>query len=500
MSSENQPNLLFIFTDEQAINTMKAYGNDFIQTPNLDRLASESIVFENPYVTQPVCTPSRSTIMTGLYPHETGCTENNIPLGSETPCLPEMGDFQDYKTAYHGKWHLGDEVFAQHGFEEWKSIEDYFYRDWYSKNRDQTKHSTYADFLIKEGFKPDIKTDDGFRAFSREFAARLPERYTKPAYLGKETSDFLDKNKNNPFILYVNFLRPHMPFFGPRDNQYNAEKIPLPENFDHELTDDLPLKLKLFQKGYYENGHSGLSLKTRDDWRKMIANYWGLVSLVDKNVGKILDTLEQNNLAEETIVVFTSDHGDMMGSHRLLGKCTMFEEAVKVPLMMKIPGLKADKVDNPASQIDLVPTLLDFMNQPIPDHLQGNSWRKFLENNEEPPEKDVFIEWNGYNTGHGNDQIGSAIILDSWKEMASKEEINASLGDPVRSVITPDGWKFNFSTIGDHELYNLNEDPHELNNLANDPEYTDIIAKLKDKIFEWQENTGDKVDFNRNEN
>jgi len=108
-----QPNLLYVFTDEQAAATMAAYGNHAIDTPNLDRLASQSVVFDHAYVTQSVCTPSRSTLMTGLYPHSNGCTENNKRLPLEVPCLPELGDFSDYATAYHGKWHLGDEIFQQ---------------------------------------------------------------------------------------------------------------------------------------------------------------------------------------------------------------------------------------------------------------------------------------------------------------------------------------------------------------------------------------------------
>ena len=110
-----KPNLLFVYTDEQAFNTLAAYGNNQIEMPNLNRLAEESIVFDQAYVSQPVCTPSRSTLLTGLYPHTNGCTENNIPLRPETACLPEMLKAGEYVCGHFGKWHLGDELFAQHG-------------------------------------------------------------------------------------------------------------------------------------------------------------------------------------------------------------------------------------------------------------------------------------------------------------------------------------------------------------------------------------------------
>lgn len=125
----DQPNLLFIYTDEQARGTLATYGNRRIEMPNLNRLASQSVVFDDAYVTQPVCTPSRSSLLTGLWPHTNGCIENNVPLRSETPCLPEMlspAARRDMVTGHYGKWHLGDELFAQHGFDEWVSIEDMY--------------------------------------------------------------------------------------------------------------------------------------------------------------------------------------------------------------------------------------------------------------------------------------------------------------------------------------------------------------------------------------
>jgi len=125
--SARKPNLLFLWTDEQRADTMAVYGNSKIHAPNLNKLASESVVFEHAYITQPVCTPSRSTVMTGLWPHTNGCTENNISLPANIPCFPEILNDPDYRTGYFGKWHLGDEVFAQHGFEEWISIEDIYW-------------------------------------------------------------------------------------------------------------------------------------------------------------------------------------------------------------------------------------------------------------------------------------------------------------------------------------------------------------------------------------
>lgn len=484
-----KPNLLFVFTDEQAARTMAAYGNKQIETPNMDALAAQSFVFENAYVTQPVCTPSRSSLLTGLYPHANGCTQNNAVLNQNALCFPELADFHAYKKGYIGKWHLGDEVFIQHGFDEWVSIDD-GYRKYYTPQRDSTQHSSYHQYLLDQGYSPDHEDKNGFASFGRNFTARqLPEEHTKAAFVADESVRFIRENKDRPFILFANFFEPHMPFFGPRDDQYPPQEIPLPENYLHELDQTNPLKTRLFKAKYADE------YKTDEDWRKLIARYWGLVSMVDAQLGKMMAALRDSGLDDNTIVVYTSDHGDMMGSHQLAAKCTMFEEATRVPLLLKIPGLKksACAIPTPVSQIDLVPTLLDAMGQRVPKELHGKSWLPFLAGDEKLPQDHVFIEWSGYNSGFGDVMNGTPLHKE-WLDVADEKAIKESLGDPVRTVVTPDRWKYNQSTIGEDELYNLNEDPYEMNNLIKDERYSGLIEQLRSKILRWKANTGDSFE------
>jgi len=472
-------NLLFLFTDEQRADTLAAYGNQAIQMPNLNRLASEAVVFEKAYVTQPVCSPSRASIMTGLYPHTTGCTANNISLRKDTLCLPEMLPPGKYATAYQGKWHLGDEIFPQHGFKEWRSIED-GYRRYYSAGKDPEARSTYHHFLIENGFAP----SEG-KYFSRGECARLPEDFGKPAYLAREASRFIHHHSGEPFVLYVNFLEPHMPFFGPRDNQHGLDEVTLPPNFDQVPTNDQPLKARLFQQYYYELGHGAFPLRTEADWRRLIANYWGLCSLVDTHVGTILNALKESGVYDETIIVFTSDHGDMMGSHRLLAKGVMFEEAARVPLIIRLPGQEEHaRIARPVSQIDLVPTLLDLMGEAVPPGLEGRSLKPLLDG-KELPNGDVFMEWNGSDTGVSR--------LDSRLDPALLGKASKAVADPVRTIVTPEGWKFNWTGLGENELYDLNADPHETRNLAAKPEYRTFIHGLAERIGAWQARTNDHV-------
>ncbi len=479
-------NLLFIFTDEQRFDTLATYGNSHIQMPNLDRLAEESVVFDEAYVTQPVCTPSRASIMTGLYPHTHGCTENNARLPADVPCLPEMLASDGYVTAYYGKWHLGDEIFAQHGFQDWVSIDD-GYAKYYSPGRDPEARSSYHHFLVDHGFRP-----ANGRHFTRYEAAQMEEQFSKPAFVANEACRFIKENKDRPFILYVNFFEPHMPFFGPRNGQYDPADIPLPSNFNALPTEAQPLKTRLFQQGYYQVGNHGLPLRSEADWRRIIANYWGLCSLVDTHAGRILAMLDECELRDETVVVFTSDHGDMMGSHRLLAKCVMFQEAVRVPLIIRLPGQSAQRrVRGPFSQIDLVPTLLTLLDQPVPESLQGKSLTPVLEQpGDVTLHDDVFIEWNGPNNGFG-DILGQVSIPDWMAKLAPAEEIEAATRDPVRTVVTADGWKLNYSPRGEHELYDLRIDPMETQNLAATPEMNDVMQNLVARLRRWQARTGD---------
>ncbi|MHC4985901.1 MAG: sulfatase-like hydrolase/transferase, partial [Planctomycetota bacterium] len=327
-----KPNLLFIWTDEQRADTLAAYGNRLVHVPYLNALAAESVVFDNAYVSQPVCTPSRSTVMTGLWPHQNGCVGNNVPLAAETPCFNELLDDPDYRSGYIGKWHLGDEVFGQHGFDEWVAVED-MYHHHFSDGRDPDARSAYHDWLIAKGYEPGPGN-----VFDRTFACSLPEDHCKPAFMQDRACDFLTRHADQPFMLFVNYLEPHMPFTGPLNDLHDPDDIELPESFADAFGDDDPLRYRLNRK-HIEAGY-GLD---EANYREVIARYYGLCTQLDRSVGAILTKLDELGLADNTIVVFTSDHGDLMGAHGMVEKCTMYEDDLRVPWLMRIPGLPADE-------------------------------------------------------------------------------------------------------------------------------------------------------------
>ena len=469
---KRKPNLLFVWTDEQRADTMAVYGNRKIHAANLNRLAAESVVFRNAYVAQPVCTPNRSTVMTGLWPHTSGCTSNNVPLPADVPCLPEIVGDSDYRTAYMGKWHLGDEVYAQHGFEQWVSIED-GYSAYYGRGRDRKDRSDYHHFLIDRGYQPNSSN-----IFSRSFAAKRPIEHCKPKFLEMKACDFLREHRHEPFILNLNFLEPHMPFFGPLDDEHDPAAVDLPANYSDPLEDNEPLRYRAL-RDYYRRQYP-----TEDAFRQLIAKYWGLVTQVDRSVGAILDTLERLDLAENTIVVYTSDHGDMMGSHQMIAKTVMYEESARIPWLMRVPGSRKQQViEDPVSHIDLVPTLLEMMgvshDRPLPGHslcprIQGGQLA----------EDHVFIQWNANSNGFRKPKD---------PDFATKEDLDRAVRANIRTAVSPDGWKLCLSDLDKSQLFNLKTDPGETANLFGSSEHREVIARLTGRIHQWQQSVADEV-------
>lgn len=452
----DKPNLLFIMSDQRRADSMAAYGNVGYQVPVINKLASQCVVFEHAYCTQPVCTPSRSSMMTGMWPHQNGCVHNNVALRHDAMTLPQLLADPDYRTGYFGKWHLGDEIFPQHGFEEWRAIED-LYAKYYSPGRDKSARSAYDHFLRRVGYKPDDTKRD---MFSRDFAAMLPMEYTKTSYLAIEAQKFIYENRHQPWLLYVSSLWPHTPQTSVLNDLHTEAEAPLPKNYPGIPTTPEPESYKCDRK------------KTELDragFQQLARNYAGLCSLVDEELGRILWMLEVTGQAENTILVYTSDHGEMLGSHSMRYKQVMYEESVRVPHLLRVPfrSRQATRVAQPVSHIDLVPTLLQLLGGDA-SGLAGRSLVPVLEG-KRPPE-DVFLEWTKYSS----ETFGCAI-------------------PNGRTVVSPDGYKLVLYDTDVSMLFDHRKDPWEMNNVFGRREYADVQARLTRKIAAWQKQTGDEL-------
>ena len=475
----SKPNLLFIFSDQQRYDSLSCYGADWVQAPNLDSLAAESSVFENTYVSQPVCTPARSTIMTGLYPHTTGQTINPVPPPPDAQMIAQMVD-DDYVCGNYGRWGLGNDTVPQYGFEEWLST---------SRQQYLGVDSDFHRYLTGLGYEPDLETDGG-RIFSAEFHAKLPAEHSMATFVADAVVRFLETHRA-PFLLFASLYEPHGPYAGPLDGLYNPEEIPVSPAFLREPK-DAPLIVRLRAERDMKRTVDGYDLSTEAGWRGLRTGYFGNVTFLDRAVGRMLDALEETGLAENTIVVFTSDHGDMLGDHCVLAKRFMYEPSVRVPLMVRIPwlGREGRRILGNISHIDLVPTLLDLMGQEVPEHLQGRSRAAVLRGEETLDGNDVFVQHNGTTVEASWVPSGSPLTDEG---VMGDDEINLMNAVPWRSVVTADRWKLNLAVGDQSQLFDLNNDPHELNNLLDRPEHRDRVRIMAAKIRRWQQETGDRA-------
>lgn len=463
------PNLLLLWVDQHRGDVLPSAGNRALKAPTLERLGQQSFCFSRAFCAQPVCTPSRATIMTGLLPHNHGSVANNIRLDPRHKCIAEYVP-SDYATGYFGKWHLGDEIRPQHGFREWRSIEDGIYRQFYTNEADLKLRSSYHYYLLNAGFPPDTKEEDpsDVPLFSRTMAASMAEQYTKVNHLANEAVDFLDARRDGqPFLLSVNTLEPHSPTYGPLNELHDPADMPAGPAFGVPVGSGASRLHQSHRDAIAKKGYKNHPIGTDAAWRRLRANYYGLVSMVDRAYGRILQALEQSGQADNTIVVYTSDHGDMLGDHGLMGKGVFYEQATHIPLMIHVPWLSRSQVrlNQPINLVDLAPTLLDLMGAGAPSGIDGVSRAAALADPSGWAPEDVVIEWH--------------------------EKENTGLSG--RSLRGADDWKLNLYQGDAPELYDLNSDPGELRNVARDPKHGDRIRRMADEIIAYQRRHGDPM-------
>lgn len=468
------PNLLVFLPDQQRADTISCYAAPRNFTPNLNQLATQSCIFERAYVAQPVCTPSRSCLLTGTWPHSNLCTRNGAPLAREMPCLPELLADSKYRFGYMGKWHLGDELAAQHGFDEWVSIISGQSLDVVDAPHISEPISDYEKFLREHGIQPNPNDRSG--SIKRQ-ESKLPLEFSKPKFLETRACDFLERHRREPFVLFVSFFEPHPPYNGPLNDLYSPDEIEVEPTAHDVLSEDAPLRYRLRQEWTLRR------YRSKDKFRQTKAKYLGLVTEVDRSIGAVLTRLEQLGLAEDTIVMHTSDHGDMMTAHGLMGKEVMYEESVRVPWLVRLPGQQRSfTVSQRVSQIDFLPTVMDLLGKPPRPHCAGKSIAPLIRGQPMPAEN-IFAEWH---PGRRNRQLKNT-------RLANPPDVARVIRESTRTVITPEGWKLNLRDVDCNELYNLRADPGETRNLYPQLARSDAVRRLAGEIHRWQERVGDHI-------
>ena len=366
-----KPNILFIIADDLTTTAVSSYGNTECNTPNIDKLASEGVLFTRTYSQYPVCGPSRASLMSGYYPSATttyGYVSGRENIGPKRKMWSQLFKDHGYYTARVSKiFHMGVPIDIENGSDGQDDEQSWTERfnsqgpEWKAPGKGELVQGNPDGTLpIRGGNVMTIVKGDG------------DDLVHSDGKTAEKASELIRKHKNEPFFLAVGFVRPHVPFVAPRNyfEPYPHNKIMLPKKIENDW-DDIP------ERGInYVTSVNG-KMSTEQE-KKAIAAYYASVSYMDAQVGKVLNTLKEEGLEGNTIVIFTSDHGFHLGEHQFWMKVSLHEESVKVPMIIKVPGKKPAVCHSFTELLDLYPTITELAGLEIPRHIQGKSLVKTL--------------------------------------------------------------------------------------------------------------------------
>ena len=374
----DRPNILWICTDQQRWDTLGVYGNDWTKTPNLDALAAGGVVFDAAYAQSPVCTPSRASFLTGRYPRTTGARQNGQSIASTEVLLPRVLADAGYVCGLSGKLHLSTTHWSVSPGTEPRIDDGYSEFHWSHDPRPEWQSNEYHHWLARRGVEYATPPLEG----SDHVFVGMPEEDHQTTWCAEKAIDFIEAgaHHDNPWFFSVNIFDPHHPFDPPTEYLQRyldlLDDIPLPAYVDGELADK-PVFQRIDHEGAY-GGEEPYDYDSMSDHehRLIRASYWAMCDLIDVQVGRMLRSLRESGQHENTIVVFSTDHGEMLGDHGIYLKGPYFyEPAVRVPLIVSFPGVvqPGRRIDDLVELVDLAPTLLDAAQLPRQEGMQGRS-------------------------------------------------------------------------------------------------------------------------------
>ncbi len=464
MGTVAKPNVVMITTDHQRSDTLFMRQDGMEVTPHLNRLAADSCVFSRAYCSTPLCVPARTALATGKYPARTGVLVNDWSgeTASDHRSMHEYLGEAGYRLGHFGVQHirLRPELRARARFDAYMDLADY-------KRIAGERGAEAASSPSPESKREVMEMRNG--AYERRsYSSALPSVWSGPlekhqdVFFTRQAEAFLRKSasEERPFALFLNIWAPHPPLAVPEPyaSRFRPSAIELPSNIGVPAAGE-PRNRRLGVPAQLAEGI------TEEQWRRTWAAHLGLTQLADACVGRIIRTLQEIGAYENTIILFMSDHGDHLGQHAMYQKMEMYEQAVRVPMLIKTPGARLRWYDGVMSHLDVLPTLLDLLGLKAADQLDGLSLASALGGGPAPDDdRAVFSQYSG----------------------------NAGIGDIRRAVITK-RYKYIYDPHADDELYDLQEDLLEMNNLAGEPRLAAVRARLRGALFRWARDCGDEL-------
>lgn len=453
-----RPNIIYFLADQWRYDAVGCHGCSPCKTPNLDCVAREGTRFDRAYTTTALCSPARGTILTGLYPHHHGQLTNTGNFNGvfdrnilDCENYPTWLRKAGYRTGYAGKFHLPAEGNASvWGITDW--IPEEKYTQWLEKQ------GIRFDFGINEVQPLEWGEDAPFCG-----PASLDAEHHHDYWVADQIIRLIEKeNDDRPFMMCAGFHGPHFPYAVPvpYNEMYAPETVPRPINFD-ETFENKPL-VQQKELNRWNVGHL-----TFRDWQKVIATYWGYCTFIDDQIGRVITALKEKGIYENTVILFTSDHGDMLGSHRLFNKgFNMYEEDHHIPCILRVPGMaQPSNYDGFVTLTDIMPTLLEIAGVELPPPTDGQSLLGFVRDKEPiPPREKILAEFNGYES-----------TLLTMRMVRTKK------------------WKYVYNPFAEDELYDEESDPAELHNLAPLPAFAHVLRRMRGVMYETLRDAGDSI-------
>jgi len=440
-NSSKKPNIVFFLGEGTRPDECSLSGNPILHTPHIDRIGREGAVFNNAFVTNALCLPSRATILSGMYSHSTGAVDNEHSKVPESfPIVTDLIREAGYETAFIGKSHVEGALMDR-------------YWDYYFGFRGQ---ANYQNPVIIEGRKGKFSEPVQYHQYVDDI---LTERAV----------GWLKEPHEKPFCLFLWFYAPHAPFLRPlrRVNDFNGVKIPLPKSF-YEYKDGYAGKPKGVVDALNKIGYQFWQGDEPRSLEELVKDHYAGVESNDDDMGQIFQVLEDKKVMDDTAILWSSDHGFFLGEHRFYDKRLMYEPSIRVPMMIRYPKrIKPGTVnDSMVLNTDIAPTLLDLVGAPIPPAFQGRSMMPLAEGG-------TVHEWR-------------KDWLYEYYEYPGFENI-----PPCRGVRTEHYKYIDYFTQQAYELYDLKADPDEMHNLYHDPKYADLVKQLTARLEELRKETND---------
>ncbi|MBD3673886.1 MAG: sulfatase [Planctomycetaceae bacterium] len=466
LSAADRPNILFIFSDDHAAQSISAYGSRINKTPNLDRIGNGGMIFENCFCTNSICGPSRAVILTGKHSHVNGFMRNGDRFDGSQQTFPKLLQKVGYQTAMVGKWHLGTDPT---GFDYWHILKGQgpYYNPPMIENGEQVKHVGYTTDIIT-----DITLDwfkqkrDADKPFMMMYQHKAPHRNWQPG--PKYLTKYDDVTIPEPPTLFDDYIgrgtaaKTQDMSIEKTMNARDLKLVP-PNNLTPEQLEQWNAAYEPKNKAFREANLQGKDL-VRWKYQRYIKDYLRCIASVDENVGRVLDYLDESGLAENTVVIYSSDQGFYLGEHGWFDKRFMYEESYRMPLMVRWPGVisPGQRNDELVSNIDFAETFLDLAGADIPDDMQGRSLVPLFEG-ETPDDWRTALYYHYY-------------------EYPGAHSVRRHYG-----VRTKDHKLIYFYNLEEYELYDMDKDPDELHSVYDDPAYEDVAKDLKRRIKEFQD-------------